>query len=209
MVVLFPIFVSLSRAAPLSAWRRAACSGKYSRRRPPQPTSRLPAPHRASRRAARAAPARCRISPRWPSTTARRSSTSPSSARASRSTGRSAACRPNDPFYEFFRRFGQPDARAATSPPARGEGSGFIVSADGYILTNAHVVANADEVTVKTTDRREYTAKVVGADEQHRRRGAQDRREEPADRAASAIRRSCGSANGWSRSARRSASRTP
>ena len=51
-------------------------------------------------------------------------------------------------------------------PPARGEGSGFIVSADGYILTNAHVVANADEVTVKTTDRREYTAKVVGVDEQ-------------------------------------------
>ncbi len=48
--------------------------------------------------------------------------------------------------------------------PQRGEGSGFIVSPDGYIMTNAHVVEDADEVTVKTTDRREYTAKVVGSD---------------------------------------------
>ena len=72
---------------------------------------------------------------------------------------------PNDPFFEFFRRFGQPGPRG-NAPQARGEGSGFIVSADGYILTNAHVVQNADEVTVKMTDRREYTAKVVGVDEQ-------------------------------------------
>lgn len=71
---------------------------------------------------------------------------------------------PNDPFQEFFRRFGQPMPRG-NQQPARGEGSGFIVSSDGYIMTNAHVVAEADEVTVKTTDRREYTAKVVGYDE--------------------------------------------
>lgn len=71
---------------------------------------------------------------------------------------------PNDPFSEFFRRFGQPMPRG-NFPPQRGVGSGFIVSNDGYILTNAHVVENADEVTVKTTDRREYTAKVVGVDE--------------------------------------------
>ena len=70
---------------------------------------------------------------------------------------------PNDPFFEFFRRFGQQVPRNAPAP--MGEGSGFIVSADGYILTNAHVVADADEVTVKTTDRREYPAKVVGVDE--------------------------------------------
>ena len=46
----------------------------------------------------------------------------------------------------------------------RGQGSGFIVSADGFILTNAHVVRDAKEVTVKLTDRREFKAKVLGAD---------------------------------------------
>ncbi len=51
------------------------------------------------------------------------------------------------------------------SPTARhGQGSGFIVSADGIILTNAHVVRDAKEVTVKLTDRREFIAKVLGAD---------------------------------------------
>ena len=49
-------------------------------------------------------------------------------------------------------------------PLMHGTGSGFIVSPDGYILTNAHVVAQADEVTVKLTDRREFPAKVVGSD---------------------------------------------
>jgi len=73
---------------------------------------------------------------------------------------------PNDPFYEFFRRFGRPmpGGPRGDMPAPRGQGSGFIVSADGYILTNAHVIDNAAEVTVKTTDRREYTAKVVGSD---------------------------------------------
>ena len=49
-------------------------------------------------------------------------------------------------------------------PPSHGIGSGFIVSPDGYVLTNAHVVADASEVTVKLTDRREFAAKVVGVD---------------------------------------------
>ena len=48
----------------------------------------------------------------------------------------------------------------------RGQGSGFIVSPDGYILTNAHVVDNAENVTVRLTDRREFKATVVGADKQ-------------------------------------------
>jgi serine protease Do len=48
--------------------------------------------------------------------------------------------------------------------PARGAGSGFIVSSDGYILTNAHVVKGADEVVVKLIDKRKFTAKVVGTD---------------------------------------------
>jgi serine protease Do len=79
---------------------------------------------------------------------------------------------PDDPFYEFFRRFGVPapgqsprGGGGASPPPQRGAGSGFIVSSDGYILTNTHVVENADEVTVRLTDRREFQAKVIGADQ--------------------------------------------
>jgi serine protease Do len=52
------------------------------------------------------------------------------------------------------------------APLMRGQGSGFIVSNDGYIITNAHVVDGADNVTVRLTDRREFKAKVVGADKQ-------------------------------------------
>ena len=71
---------------------------------------------------------------------------------------------PDDPLHDFLRRFGaQP--RGGAEPPAHGEGSGFIVSPDGTILTNAHVVADASEVTVRLTDRREFTAKVVGVDQ--------------------------------------------
>jgi serine protease Do len=75
---------------------------------------------------------------------------------------------PNDPFYDFFRRFGIPapdGGQREHQPPLRGAGSGFIVSPDGYILTNTHVVENAEQVTVRLTDRREYAAKVIGADE--------------------------------------------
>src|SRR5215510_4356765 len=68
----------------------------------------------------------------------------------------------NDPFFEFFKRFQMPMPKGGA--PRHGMGSGFIVSADGYILTNAHVVADATNVTVKLSDRRELKAKVVGAD---------------------------------------------
>ncbi|MBI4757353.1 MAG: DegQ family serine endoprotease [Betaproteobacteria bacterium] len=70
---------------------------------------------------------------------------------------------PDDPLHEFFRRFGVPTPDQQQRP-SRGVGSGFIVSDDGYVLTNAHVVAEANEVTVKLTDKREFKAKVVGAD---------------------------------------------
>ena len=68
----------------------------------------------------------------------------------------------NDPFSELFKRFQMPMPKGGM--PKHGMGSGFIVTADGYILTNAHVVANATDVTVKLADRRELKAKVVGAD---------------------------------------------
>ena len=72
---------------------------------------------------------------------------------------------PNDPLYEFFRRFGFGGPRGQSPPPARGEGSGFLISADGYLLTNAHVVDRAREVTIRLTDRREYLARVIGVDD--------------------------------------------
>ena len=70
---------------------------------------------------------------------------------------------------EFFRRFiprQQPGQgpQQGPRPESRSLGSGFIISADGYVLTNAHVVDGADEITVKLTDKREYKAKVIGAD---------------------------------------------
>ncbi|MCS0589967.1 Do family serine endopeptidase [Massilia norwichensis] len=72
----------------------------------------------------------------------------------------------DDPFFEFFRRFQpqQPRGNGGGREVVIGAGSGFIVSPDGVILTNAHVVRDADEVTVKLQDRREYRAKVLGSD---------------------------------------------
>jgi serine protease Do len=74
---------------------------------------------------------------------------------------------PDDPMLDFFRRFGIPfpDFGAPRNfGPMRGSGSGFIVSQDGYVLTNAHVAGDAEEVTVRLTDRREFEAKVIGSD---------------------------------------------
>jgi serine protease Do len=74
----------------------------------------------------------------------------------------------NPAFRDFFRGFGRgaPNAPRGGDVPMRGLGSGFIVSNDGYIITNAHVVEGAEHVTVRLTDRREFKAKVVGADKQ-------------------------------------------
>jgi serine protease Do len=82
----------------------------------------------------------------------------------------------DEEIQEFFRRFiprqpgqapGQPPVPAPGPGPrseSRSLGSGFIISNDGYILTNAHVVESADEINVKFTDKREFKAKVIGAD---------------------------------------------
>ena len=66
-----------------------------------------------------------------------------------------------DPLAELFRRFGAPMPREQETHSL---GSGFLISADGYILTNAHVVDAADKITVRLTDQREFKARVIGAD---------------------------------------------
>jgi serine protease Do len=69
-----------------------------------------------------------------------------------------------DEMFDFFRRFMPPEGERFM-PPRRGQGSGFIISGDGYILTNAHVVDDVDEVVVKLNDKREFRAKVMGTDQ--------------------------------------------
>lgn len=81
----------------------------------------------------------------------------------------------NDPLNDFFRRFiprqpapGQSPGQSPGQPPrqfeSRSLGSGFVIGADGYILTNAHVVSNADEINVKLNDKREFKARLIGTD---------------------------------------------
>src|SRR5256885_4035587 len=72
----------------------------------------------------------------------------------------------DDPLYDFFRRFiPRPPGPGGQGPrdfESRSLGSGFIISADGYVLTNAHVVDSADEITVRLNDKREFKARVIG-----------------------------------------------
>lgn len=78
----------------------------------------------------------------------------------------------DEQMQEFFKRFGipsmpgAPGQNGAPQPDYKSQslGSGFIISSDGYILTNAHVVSDADEVIVKLFDKREFKAKIIGAD---------------------------------------------
>ncbi|MBW8898211.1 MAG: DegQ family serine endoprotease [Massilia sp.] len=82
---------------------------------------------------------------------------------------------PDEEMQEFLRRFfggqavprgrrGAPGAQPQEERVQRGVGSGFVISDDGFVLTNAHVVEGADEVVVTLTDRREFKAKVLGSD---------------------------------------------
>lgn len=80
----------------------------------------------------------------------------------------------SDPFSDFFDDpfgfFGNPQGnggkqkRSVRTPKQQGSGSGVIISADGYIVTNNHVVADADELTVTLNDNKEYSARIIGTD---------------------------------------------
>jgi len=70
---------------------------------------------------------------------------------------------PGSPFERFFKRFGMPNMPNGKEV-ITGQGSGFFISADGYAVTNNHVVQNAEQVTVTTDDGKTYTAKVIGTD---------------------------------------------
>ncbi len=80
----------------------------------------------------------------------------------------SQALDPDDPFFAFFKHAAQQPQESQGNPPRAisGIGSGFIVSSDGLILTTAHVVDQADEVTVRLTDRREFKARILAVDAQ-------------------------------------------
>jgi serine protease Do len=91
------------------------------------------------------------------------STTSTKPAPQSPGQGQGPGGQEDDPFFDFFRRYGPP-GQQPREQDARSLGSGFIISPDGYIMTNAHVVEAGDDITVRLTDKREFTAKVIGAD---------------------------------------------
>jgi len=83
----------------------------------------------------------------------------------------SSPFQPGSPMERFFRRFGGPDGfpgpgmRGGLGRVVQGQGSGFFISADGYAVTNNHVVDGADKVEITTDDGKTYTAKVIGTDQ--------------------------------------------
>jgi serine protease Do len=84
--------------------------------------------------------------------------------RSARSAQGAGGAIPDDPLFDFFRRFMPNPPDPAPEGRGQGLGSGFIISTDGYVLTNAHVVAESDDVTVRLADSREFKGKIIGVD---------------------------------------------
>ena len=86
-------------------------------------------------------------------------------------TGKTQRVQIQDPFSDFFGDFfgfggrdGQPQQREYKQPDRHAAGSGVIISTDGYIVTNNHVVGEADEIEVKLNDNREFKGRIIGCD---------------------------------------------
>jgi serine protease Do len=155
----------LRTIAVIAAFALAACGASES---PPAQAQTAPQAPKQEQQAAPRAAALPDFKPlmkkQGPSVVAVISSRKPAASAAAGAPGAPGAQgEPQDPMLEFFRRF-MPDM-PERGGPREGLGSGFIISKDGYILTNAHVVAGSDEVTVRLADaKREFKAKVVGVD---------------------------------------------
>ncbi|MDF3009485.1 MAG: putative serine protease, MucD, partial [Burkholderiales bacterium] len=154
--------------AVIAAFALAACGAAESPPVQAQTEVAKPAPQAQEPQAAlRAAPALPNFTPlmkkQGPAVVAVISTRKPAPGAAAGAPGAPGAQgAPQDPMLEFFRRF-MPDM--PERGPREGLGSGFIISKDGYILTNAHVVAGSDEVNVRLADaKQEFKAKVVGLD---------------------------------------------
>ncbi len=93
------------------------------------------------------------------------SSTLTPSRRATRTPGLPELPGSENPYLEFFKRFFQERPELPGDRQANSLGSGFIISPDGYILTNAHVARDVDKIIVRLSDQRERPAKVIGVDE--------------------------------------------
>ncbi|MGH8577911.1 MAG: trypsin-like peptidase domain-containing protein, partial [Gammaproteobacteria bacterium] len=71
----------------------------------------------------------------------------------------------DSPLHDFFKKFFGEGMEGPDLTPRSSLGSGFIISNDGYVISNFHVVKDADEIIVRLSDRREFVAKVIGSDE--------------------------------------------
>ena len=110
---------------------------------------------------------------------------------------------PGSPFEEFFKEFFDRDQQRSEQQPRRSFslGSGFVIDASGFVVTNNHVIADADEITVIFNDESEYPAKLIGTDTKTDLALLKIERPSRSRSSSGRTATRCGSATGWSRSA--------